>query len=46
VAPQEDAARARQITPGTSDYDGMAGLAWLPDGQLVYCSNAGGDLNI
>jgi serine/threonine protein kinase/Tol biopolymer transport system component len=46
VAPQGDAARARRVTSGTNDYDGVEGLAWTPDGQLVYDSNASGSLNI
>ena len=33
---------ATQITSGVSRRDGFYGLAWTPDGQIVYASNAGG----
>ncbi len=46
TAPQGDAARARQATTGGSSFDGVVGLAWAPDGRLVYSSNASGNLNV
>ncbi len=46
IAPQGDAARARQATSSVSNYDGALGLAWMPDGRLVYSSNAGGSFNL
>jgi eukaryotic-like serine/threonine-protein kinase len=46
VAPEGDATRARQISSGNGNRDGIEGLAWAPDGRLVYCSNASGNLNI
>ncbi len=46
TAPQGDAARVRQVTTGASNYDGVFGLAWAPDGRLVYTSNASGNLNV
>ncbi len=44
VAPKGDESRARQITSGT--YDGSAGLAWTPDGRIVYTSEASGKQDI
>lgn len=44
VATQEDPNRARQITSGT--IDGTGGLAWTPDGKLVYLSRASGKQDI
>ena len=40
IAPKGDAARARQITSGTSDSS--LGLSWMPDGKIVYESDASG----
>ena len=44
VAPKDDESRARQITSGT--YDGSAGLAWTPDGRIVYTSESSGKQDI
>jgi Tol biopolymer transport system component len=46
IAPQGDAARARQVTSSAGNYDGGSGLAWMPDGRLVYGSIAGGSINL
>lgn len=46
VAPPGDAARARQVTSGRGIYDGLQGLAWTPDGRLVFSSTASGNLDI
>jgi eukaryotic-like serine/threonine-protein kinase len=46
VAPDGDASRARQITSGTERQDGTRGLAWTPDGKILYYSEAGGNQNI
>lgn len=47
VAPSEDTSRAARITSGAGDLVGeVMGLAWTPDGRLVYGSNASGNLNI
>ncbi len=40
IAPNGDAARARQITAGTSDSS--LGLSWTPDGRVVYQSDTSG----
>ena len=42
-----DAATAPiQITVGAAERDGGAGLAWTPDGQLIYSSLASGNLDL
>ena len=46
VAPEGDARRARQTSSGIGKYDGLNGLAWTPDGRLVYVSNASGNLDL
>lgn len=46
VVPQGEAARARQVTSGTGNYDGIAGVALAPDGRMVYCSNASGNTDL
>lgn len=42
VAPSADASRAVQIKSGGSNREGMDGLAWTPDGRIVYNSRASG----
>ena len=42
VAPNGDASRARQITPGLGKQDRAGGLCWTRGGQLVYESRDGG----
>jgi Tol biopolymer transport system component len=44
VAPEGDAARARQVTENR--LDGFRGLDWTPDGRIVYSSEASGNLDI
>jgi len=44
VAPGGDAKRARQITSSRSD--GVGGVAWTPDGRIVYASRASGNPDI
>jgi Tol biopolymer transport system component len=46
VMPATDASRAVQITTGVQRDDGLRGLAWTPDGRIVYRSSAGGNFNI
>jgi Tol biopolymer transport system component len=42
VIPPGDPSRTVQIKSGGSNFDGMGGLAWTPDGRVVYSSMAGG----
>ncbi|MBA4122298.1 MAG: PD40 domain-containing protein [Acidobacteria bacterium] len=37
-----NASRAKQLTVGLDKYDGVAGLAWMPDGRILYESKPGG----
>ena len=47
VAPNGDAHRATQITSGSGDYfNEKLGLAWTPDGRIVYGSTAAGNPDI
>jgi eukaryotic-like serine/threonine-protein kinase len=42
VGPSGDASRAVQVKSGGSNREGMNGLAWTPDGRIVYNSVASG----
>ncbi|MGI9069586.1 MAG: hypothetical protein ACR2HX_24670, partial [Pyrinomonadaceae bacterium] len=42
IAPNGDASRATQVTSGTGRGEGSLGVAWTPDGKIVYYSMAGG----
>ena len=46
VVPDGDAARARPITAGASIDDGVRGVAWTPDGRIIYTSSGAGDTDI
>jgi Tol biopolymer transport system component/DNA-binding winged helix-turn-helix (wHTH) protein len=46
LAPSGNASRAKQLTSGAGREDGARGLAWTPDGRIVYRSIAGGTPNI
>jgi len=46
VAPQGAAATARQLTSGSGTSDGLAGIASLPNGGVLYTSNASGHRDI
>jgi Tol biopolymer transport system component len=46
AAPGGKAELARRITSGDKDYDGLDGLAWTPDGRIVFASNRGGNLDL
>ena len=35
-----------QVTSGGAKLDGLTGLAWSPDGRIVYASKASGDFDI
>lgn len=42
VTPSHDSSLARQITFGSASNDGAQGIAWTPDGKIIYSSNASG----
>ncbi len=46
VAPQGDSKRASQRNPGVGRYHGVFGLAWVPDGRMVYTASEGGNSNL
>jgi Tol biopolymer transport system component len=46
IVPDGDVSRAKQLTSGVGRMDGQEGLAWTPDGKIVFCSKAGGDLPV
>jgi Tol biopolymer transport system component/DNA-binding winged helix-turn-helix (wHTH) protein len=46
VVPDADAGRARQLIPRANSEDGVSGLAWTPDGRIVYTSLVSGHMNL
>ena len=44
IAPKPDGGGARQITSGRKDA--IRGMAWTPDGKIVYSANPGGNWDI
>ena len=36
----------RTLSSGSGRYDGLDGLAWTPDGRIVYASGVSGDMDI
>ena len=46
IAPDGDAARATQISSVSGKMDGYDGVAWAPDGRIIYTSMAGGSVAI
>ena len=46
VAPATDLAGGKQITTGRSRGDGQQGIAWTPDGRIVFASLASGKPDI
>jgi eukaryotic-like serine/threonine-protein kinase len=46
VAPKGDAGKARRISGSAGNLDGYHGLDWMPDGRIIYESNAGGSNEI
>jgi serine/threonine protein kinase/Tol biopolymer transport system component len=41
IAPKGDSRRTRQLTFGTDVRDGQNGVAWLPDGRIIYAAQPG-----
>jgi eukaryotic-like serine/threonine-protein kinase len=46
VAPQGNAATAKRLTSGSGTSEGLAGVACLPNGSVLYTSNASGHTDI
>jgi len=46
VMPAGDTAAARPLTTGAGRFDGTPGIAWTPDGRIVYGSTASGNPDI
>jgi TolB protein len=46
VAPQGETSRATPITSGAGKNEGRSGLAWTPDGRIVYYSNVSGQADL
>ena len=44
TAPNEDEARAKQITKGT--FDGVTGISWVPDGKILYVTATGDQVDL
>ena len=42
----QETSRARRITDGVGQYNGVGGVTWLPDGKIVYISRASGSQDI
>ena len=43
VAANGDASKARQLTFSNNGDEGRSGMAWTPEGNIVYCTNGGGE---
>jgi Tol biopolymer transport system component/DNA-binding winged helix-turn-helix (wHTH) protein len=46
VVPEGDTNRARQLTSGTTGREGTSGLAWTPDGHILFTSARSGAADI
>jgi len=46
VGPETDTASSRQLTSGTNVIDGASGLAWMPDGRIIFSSNRAGEFEL
>lgn len=46
VVENGDEAHAKRITSGAGRHDGLSGIAWTPDGKIVYTSEASGNPDI
>jgi Tol biopolymer transport system component/DNA-binding winged helix-turn-helix (wHTH) protein len=44
IVPEMDVTRARQIT--NSNYDGLQGFSWTPDGRIIYSTQTGAAENL
>jgi len=46
AVPEGDMARAMEITAGAGTDDGVLGMAWMPDGRIVYAASTSGNSDI
>ena len=46
TAPRGKADLARRISSNDKDHDGQDGLAWTPDGRIVFASTRGGNMDL
>jgi serine/threonine protein kinase/dipeptidyl aminopeptidase/acylaminoacyl peptidase len=46
LLPGHDSSRAKRITDGIGQYNGVLGLTWMPDDRLVYISRAAGGQDV
>ena len=46
TAPRGEAELSRRITSNEKDYDGLGGMAWTPDGRILFASYRGGNLDL
>src|SRR5262249_50836697 len=46
IAPNGDTSHATQITARTGKNDGGRGMAWTPDGKIIYYSTASGSADL
>ncbi|MBK7704508.1 MAG: PD40 domain-containing protein [Acidobacteria bacterium] len=46
VAPADDPENQRQLTTGNLNRDGNAGMAWAPDGSIIFASRVTGDIDL
>jgi TolB protein len=46
VVPEGDTGRARELTSGATARDGTSGLAWTPDGRILFTSARSGAVDI
>jgi eukaryotic-like serine/threonine-protein kinase len=46
IAPNGDLSRAKEITTGRNGWYGLSGMAWTPDGKVIYTSATSGNLDI
>ena len=46
VMPTDDASRLKQLTDGFEKYDGILNLSWMPDGKIIFNSNASGKSSV
>ena len=46
TASDGDSSRAREVLSSVGRYEGQFGLAWAPDGKVIFTANDGGNINL